>query len=106
MCQRSEGVKVQNTLMCALEHGIGWDDEYLSNTLSYKCPMIMQCDVKNMQDFKIIKITQRHSYKLIDHTSFTVKNLDERIQYPGPWWLEKINCHFSKGKSLNISNSK
>ncbi len=25
--------------------------------------------VKNIQDFKIIKITQRPSYKLIDHTS-------------------------------------
>ncbi len=47
-----------------------WDDEYLSNTLSCNCPMIMQCyHVKNIQNFKIIKITQRHSYKLIDHTS-------------------------------------
>ncbi len=32
--------------------------------------MIMQCYyVENIQDFKIIKITQHHSYKLIDHTS-------------------------------------
>ncbi len=36
----------------------------------------MQCYyVKIIQDFKIIKITQRHNYKLIDHTSLFASSM-------------------------------
>ena len=55
--------------LCVSEHCMDWGDEQLPKTHSYNCSTVMQCCyVKNMQDFKIIKITQCHGYKLIAHT--------------------------------------
>ncbi len=53
------------------------------------------CYVKNIQDFKIMKINQCHSYELSDHTSFGkekfLKNLLQSvvITYVG---AQRVSC--------------
>ncbi len=35
---------------------------------------------------------------------FKQKNVDERIEHPGPWWLENATCHFFMGNPSGLEN--